>query len=100
MYRQGDVLLVPVWEIPPDALAIPAVGGRVILALGESTGHAHAVDARDADFLRSGEERYLHVRANTALRHEEHAAIPLPKGIYRVVYQREYRPGEIRRVLD
>lgn len=49
MFRQGDVLIVPLGE---DAVPDHAVGavseprdgrGRLVLALGEVTGHAHAV---------------------------------------------------------
>jgi hypothetical protein len=32
--------------------------------------------------------------------HEEHGAIPLPRGWYRVVRQREYTPGAVRIVAD
>ena len=59
MYRQGDVLIVPVTEnaVPEDVRAAgPADAARrvVVLALGESTGHAHALVAtRDARRLRT-----------------------------------------------
>jgi hypothetical protein len=39
-YRQGDVLLVAVPAIPEDARPLPRDEGRVVLALGEATGHA------------------------------------------------------------
>ena len=46
-------------------------------------------------------ERFLEVTAERAtLVHQEHAAIELPKGTYRVWIQREYSPEEIRRVVD
>ena len=32
--------------------------------------------------------------------HEEHGAITLPKGWFRVVRQREYVPGAVRPVAD
>lgn len=49
MYRQGDVLIAPITEtaVPDtarDAASEPRDGrGRLVLALGEVTGHAHAV---------------------------------------------------------
>ena len=49
MYRQGDVLIVALAEgaVPEyalDAASEPRDGrGRLVLALGEVTGHAHAV---------------------------------------------------------
>ena len=46
MFRQGDVLLVPVRpeRLPGHARPLPRdARGRLVLALGEATGHAHAV---------------------------------------------------------
>ena len=44
-YRQGDVLLCAVDEIPLRATTVLSHGDRVIVALGELTGHAHAFAA-------------------------------------------------------
>ncbi|WP_433335752.1 hypothetical protein [Spirillospora sp. CA-294931] len=108
MYRQGDILIVPV----PDE-AVPHTvrnrkseprdaRGRLVLALGEATGHAHALTAegtlvRDAHPMAPD---HLHLPKGGRLVHEEHAAISLPKGWYRVVRQREYVPGSVRVVAD
>src|SRR5947208_3733029 len=49
MYRQGDVLIVPLAEAAVPETAAGATPeprdarGRLVLALGEVTGHAHAV---------------------------------------------------------
>lgn len=44
MLRQGDVLLVEVTEeIPAEAKKVERDHGRVVLAYGEATGHAHAI---------------------------------------------------------
>ncbi len=46
MYRQGDILIMPVPEasVPPGLVAEPRdPKGRIVLALGEATGHAHAL---------------------------------------------------------
>ena len=95
-YRQGDVLLVRVEE---NVLARPhrSVGrdrGRIVLAYGEATGHAHAIADADAELieLETG-ERFLVTARGVSLRHEEHAAVELPPGAYRVVRQREYVPA-------
>ena len=103
--RQGDVLLVPVHEVPASARPVPRAGGRVVLAEGEVTGHAHAIRSSAATLLAAGEERYLRVAAPVTLDHEEHAPIDVVLGTYRVVIQREYVPPEIspvafRRVVD
>ncbi|MER7755394.1 hypothetical protein [Kitasatospora sp. NPDC097643] len=108
MYRQGDVLIVPVAEgaVPArvGGLAVQPrdVRGRMVLALGEVTGHAHAVVGpgelrREAGPFGAG---WLHLPDGGRVVHEEHAAIPLPKGWYRVVRQREYTPGAVRVVAD
>ena len=99
MFRQGDVLLVAVQpeRLPTHARPLPRdARGRLVLALGEVTGHAHAVAAPDAELLGDPEtldERFLRIVTEARLTHEEHAAIALPPGLYRVVRQREYAPG-------
>lgn len=104
--RQGDVLLVPTDDdLPAEARSLPRTGGRVVLAEGEATGHAHAIRGAGASLLADGDARWLRVTAPVTLDHEEHAAIPVGPGLYRVVIQREYVPPEIspsmaRRVVD
>lgn len=108
MYRQGDVLVVRIDSIPSGASAEESKG-RIVLAYGEVTGHAHAIDARDAQSFRTKApvpvfdaqaERFLRVQVEALLRHEEHDAIKLPAGDYAVIQQREYSPEEIRNVAD
>jgi hypothetical protein len=103
--RQGDVLLVPVDEVPDGARPRGRVDGRVVLAEGEVTGHAHAIRSTGATLLGAGDERYLRVTTPVTLDHEEHSPIEVAPGTYRVVIQREYVPPEIsvvpfRRVID
>lgn len=101
MFRQGDVLVVPVAEIPQAAQVVPRDKGRVILAYGEVTGHAHVVDAPEATLLTTTEqERFLRLVTAAPLVHEEHATITLPAGNYQVIRQAEYEPGSARRVAD
>jgi hypothetical protein len=108
-YRQGDVLIERVERLPATGLALIQFTERVVLAYGEVTGHAHAI-YREAGVLPAklwdaGAERFLQVMERTAIKHEEHGAIPLEPGIYRVSKfgagtQREYSPEEIRSVAD
>lgn len=102
MYRQGDVLLEPVEALPAVVKALKEVKGRHVLAEGEATGHAHTVrGGRMAKFFEDAESnRFLQVLEATPLEHQEHSAIDLPEGVYRVRRQREYSPQEIRNVLD
>ncbi|MEH0416346.1 hypothetical protein [Streptomyces sp. B21-083] len=108
MYRQGDVLIVSLAEgaVPEyalDAASEPRDGrGRLVLALGEVTGHAHAVAGPGRLIREAGVfgPMLLHVPEGARVVHEEHAAISLPKGWYRVIRQREYLPGSVRVVAD
>ena len=104
MFRQGDVLVVPLKEMPADLKAVPLDNGRLILAYGEATGHAHVVEGlaelltpADADEL---ERRFLRVEAESALVHDEHSTITLPPGAYEIRRQREYAPEAPRYVAD
>ena len=103
-FRQGDVLLVEVDEIPEEATA-ESRSGRIVLAWGEATGHAHAIHERDARTFTHAGERFLLTKSKAQLIHEEHGPIDLPEGTWRVVIQREYEPSpaneaQWRRVVD
>lgn len=93
-YRQGDVLVVAVDTVPLSARPVARQGGRLVLAEGEATGHAHAIASPDAVLLSDEEtdRRFLRLAADAVLGHEEHAPILLPAGSYEVRRQREYVP--------
>jgi hypothetical protein len=102
-YRQGDVLLCGLEEIPLTATPIPSDGNRVIVAFGELTGHAHAFAAHQARLFR-GEPNgrsFIEVdEGGAALVHEEHDPIHIPQGHYEVRRQREYTARRARYVAD
>jgi|GEM_PF-291364 len=103
-FRQGDVLLVEVADIPEEATA-ESRSGRIVLAEGEATGHAHAIHERDARTFTYRGERFLLTRSKAQLIHEEHGPIEVPEGAWRVIVQREYEPvpaeqHQWRRVID
>jgi len=89
--RQGDVMLVPA-TIPAAVTPIERDAGRVVLAYGEVTGHAHAIVAPEATLLTDAENaRFLRIVGSGAtLTHEEHGAIQIAPGEYRVVIGREW----------
>lgn len=96
MVRQGDVLLIPVEQVPAQSRPVAHPRGRATLALGEATGHAHVVLGDERVTLREWQSnRHVVLARNAQLVHEEHAAIPLGPGAYRVVVQREYAPQVI-----
>jgi len=99
--RQGDVKLIPVTTMPDGCKRVAREAGRIVLAHGEATGHAHAVLDRDAVLWETpGGQRILAVESEADLVHEEHDTVHLPKGLYRVVRQREATAGTARRVAD
>ena len=105
MYRQGDVLLVRTdHPLGDKARPVPREAGRVVLARGEATGHAHTISSPLAELFEERDGRlYLRVSAGAEpvrLIHEQHDAIALPPGVYEVRRQREYTPEAIRRVID
>ena len=101
IYRQGDVLLDRVDDLPAGtrATSLPPDQGRVVLAYGEATGHYHSVPHDDAELLEvttaDRVDRYLRIRSATQLTHQEHAAIELEPGLYRVQIQSEYVPDPL-----
>jgi hypothetical protein len=118
MYRQGDVLLVRDDGLKAGKEITPQ-GGRVVLAIGETSMHCHAVDASKAKLfeLAQGEEgveaaidRCLEILTAATVRvestqtrahqDERHTPIELPPGKYRVRVMREYHPSMIRSVED
>jgi len=96
LVRQGDLLLVPVAGLPERARRLRA--GRLVLAEGEATGHAHVVDDPRASLhgLGWGAESYLSVEGEESvlLVHEEHDPLPVLPGVYEVRRQREYVPRQ------
>lgn len=108
--RQGDVLIIRDDSVKPGA-PIARDAGRVVLAYGEVTGHAHAIHdegaclfalAEDAEEIERIVDRVLQVTGDrvVSLRHEEHSTIELPPGKYRVRIQSDYRPERIANVAD
>ena len=103
MYRQGDVLIVPVKSIPKSLTPVEREKGLVILAHGEVTGHAHVIKSEHAALFSDPQLMATFMTISdepVALEHEEHDTITIPPGDYRVIRQREYHPEEIRRVED
>ena len=104
--RQGDVLIQQMLKREPKGQQVTD-HGRVILAYGEVTGHAHEVVGPMVDtpppaqlFEEPDGTRYLFVDRACALVHQEHGPIALAPGCYKITRQREYSPEAIRNVAD
>lgn len=125
--RQGDVLLQPAASLPAGCTLVPLDRGRIVLAYGEMTGHAHAIadhgapaatqartigpqaaaEIAEAAIARAklwrapDGSRYLEVREPVTLTHEEHTQHTIPPGVYRLPAQVEYvAPEIVRQVAD
>ncbi|MBR9978303.1 MAG: hypothetical protein KFH87_09460 [Bacteroidetes bacterium] len=100
-FRQGDILIEEVAEIPSGAIQERMHHGDVLLAMGEATGHAHVLRQRHGvtTFTAEG-QRYLDLRVAALLTHEEHASVLIPAGRYVIIRQREYAPSNPYYIAD
>ena len=105
--RQGDVCLIRIEKLPAGCAEVPPTAeGKIILALGEATGHAHAVygvtkEAPKVRLWSAGAERFLQVLARCELVHEEHSAATLEPGTYLLPGQFEHTEEHtVRQVSD
>lgn len=91
MYRQGDLLIEKVEKIE----------GRLqkdnILALGEMTGHSHKLEKGKVYRAKKG-TKYLNLDKKSKVVHQEHKAINLKKGKYKVTRQKQYKPNKKKAV--
>ncbi len=100
--RQGDVLVTGLAKksIPSEAAL---KSGRVILALGEATGHHHEVEVMEPGTVELYEHEgmvYLRILKESPLTHQTHGPHPLLIGEYEVELQREFYDGLVRQVID
>ncbi|MCW8133166.1 MAG: hypothetical protein KIS92_22670 [Planctomycetota bacterium] len=98
-WRQGDVMIEWVNRFPAEAKRC----STVVLASGDSTGHSHRMQ-NETDawiFEDASGALFLQVVAESAvLEHDEHRAITIPRGMYRVWKQREFDPEDEREFRD
>lgn len=115
--RQGDVLLVPVDTIPKTAKSVKPVNGLFTVALGEATLHHHSIPvldrpgaaprdieaftAQDGVDIANAMDVWLRVGSEGAtITHQEHTALEIPAGFYRVCRPQEYTAQGLQRVAD
>ena len=86
MYRQGDVMIREVSSLPANAKAVKN-RGRIVLAHGEVTGHAHAIAVREAkeftmqDAAGVVTRRLLHIASEATVIIEQGYAMGRPSHI-------------------
>lgn len=85
MIQQGDVIVVKVSEIKGKKL------NHLTLAKGEATGHHHTITEGDAELYEHEGTMFLRVNSESAtLTHQEHSAVVIPRGDYKINIVREY----------
>tara|TARA_Y100001949_G_scaffold68583_1_gene58139 strand:- start:200 stop:526 length:327 start_codon:yes stop_codon:yes gene_type:complete len=95
--RHGDVIITRITAEEYENLHFPHKSDTVI-AYGEATGHHHKLQAKagQAQVLvnKSQETQAFSVKNDTKLVHEEHKTVTIPKGYYKVEFEKEYEPLE------
>ena len=101
---QGDVVISRSNVNLKGMERVPCQNGRLILAKGESTGHAHSINDTDAELWQDprNQNLYLVAKKEVTLTHEEHAPVTITVGIYTVgiVQEYDYFLEETRNVVD
>jgi hypothetical protein len=104
--RQGDVLLVRVDKLPTGAVRRQGTEGRIVVEVGEATGHAHTLDPVSVEAYDVVSEagaivyQAYRVLQRTPLTHDEHPAIVLEPGIWERWYQVESDGEAERQIRD
>ena len=89
--QHGDVLLQQVKKLPQGCSDVGRENGRLIVMRGEATGHNHAIVEAGCRLVELKGELYLEVTAEqVTITHEEHKALEIPAGIYRIGQVVEY----------
>ena len=100
--RQGDVFVEAVTALPDGAQKrITRERGRLVMASGEVTGHAHVITTPGVRLVACSDGVYVVSDVPFAITHEEHAPLTIMPGVYRVRIQREWTDeNEPRPVFD
>lgn len=104
LIRQGDIMLVPVKELPTGGTR--SSKRELTIALGEATGHHHTLYPTDkkskATLVEVNGRRFIDVGAEYFLRHQEHEEHRIVPGLYEIVIEEEYDPfeEEMKKVVD
>lgn len=105
LLAQGDLLIERLADLPiSGCLVPPAANGTTVVVHGEKSGHRHALrgcavlyrdDALASDIPPGLYIGHVRIDAGSALlEHDEHAALRLPEGTYRVRRQRLLEPAD------
>ncbi len=93
-YRQGEVAILKGAEIPQGCAEVP---NNVIIE-GEVSGHKHEV--KNGKLYSKGDKMFLQAQEGCEVVHPEHKAIKVPRGVYEIRIQKEYKDGDAKKVKD
>ena len=98
IYRHGDLCIKQVKRLPEGLKEKKSN----VLAVGETTGHAHVLQGERFKMYEKDNVLYLSVQEVTPLTHEEHKRIDIAPGEYIIQTEKEYNPfdDEINKVSD
>lgn len=104
LIQQGDVLVVKIDVIPPDAAKVSSSGGWYVLVEGEHTGHTHKIEdsGKVEVFVTPEGRRFLKVLESLELYHDTHLPRIILPGLYEIERIKEVDPftEEIHTVTD
>ena len=95
-YRQGDVLMNEVSELPKGAKKLR----HRTVATGEHTGHHHTFKKGTKLYEDEGGTLFAKVAKPTVLEHQTHPEIIVAPGTYEYIPQREYSPKGNHNIKD
>lgn len=100
--QQGDVLLQKVDVDVKNLKKVKRKNGCIVLAEGESTGHAHRIVDVDAMFYEKDGDFYLVNNKTVTVTHEEHKPITVDPGTWKVwrVREKDWLSGMVYPVAD
>jgi len=93
MFRQGDLLIRKIKNVPEKTVK---KADNIVLE-GEATGHMHRLIG--GDILLADSRMFLQVPDRATIIHDEHFPIPLEKGDYEVIRQKEYKSENMTQVV-
>jgi hypothetical protein len=97
-YQQGDILVCKIERLPKGSKAIKTKD----IEKSTTTGNSHSLQGGVCQIKTEGNKKYLSVKKQTTLTHQEHKPIKIPKGEYEIrkVLEYDHMEEESREVKD
>lgn len=103
---QGDMLIIPISDLPLNLKGATPEGAHFILAHSE-TGHHHVIERAKAEVYESADDSfiaYVKALAPADITHQRpfdtHETVQLSPGLYEIRRQREYVAEGFRKAQD